>query len=288
MFLYLLGSTARGSVLRKSYLATVTIFTILTALPVQAADEVVTSEKKPFWAGDWSLTIGGLGEFAPRYDGASSRMLFGEPLISITRAGDVPRFDSQNDNFEFALIDTYSFSAGLAGKLIFKRDSGTSDDLEGLDPVKFGGEVGGFAEFYPVDWMRVRGELRQGIRAHKGIVGEVAADAFYDVTPVIRVSGGPRINFASKEYFKSYYGVDAKEAALSGLSEYHPGGGLKSLGAGAAVTWKTTDKITTSLYSEYERLKGPAKKSSLVEERGKRDQFSFGLTATYRFDFTLD
>ena len=279
---------ARGSVLRKSYLTTVAVLALLTALPVQAADDIYAPAKKPFWAGDWSLTIGGLGEFAPRYDGASSRILFGEPLVSLTRAGDVPRFDSQNDNFEFALIDTYSFSAGLVGKLLFKRDSGTSDDLKGLDPVKMGGEVGGFAEFYPVDWMRVRGELRQGIRAHKGIVGEVAADAFYDVTPVIRVSGGPRIQFASKEYFKSYYGVNAQEAQLSGLSEYHPGGGLKSLGAGAAVTWKATDKITTSLYGEYEHLQGAAKKSSLVQERGQRDQFSFGLTATYRFDFTLD
>ncbi len=274
--------------LRKPYLTAVAILVLLAAVSAQAADDVNVLEKKPFWAGDWSLTIGGLGELAPRYEGASSRMLFGEPLISLTRAGDVPRFDSQNDNFEFALIDTYSFSAGLAGKLLFKRDSGTSDDLEGLDPVKFGGEIGGFAEFYPVDWMRVRGELRQGIRAHKGIVGEVAADAFYDVTPVIRVSGGPRIDFASKDYFKSYYGVDAKEARLSGLSQYHPGGGLKSLGAGAAVTWKATDKITTSLYGEYEHLQGPAKKSSLVEERGKRNQFSFGLTASYRFDFTLD
>lgn len=274
--------------MRKSYLTTATALALFSTLPAQAADDVLVAEEKPFWAGDWSLTIGGLGEFAPRYDGASSRMLFGEPLISLTRAGEVARFDSPNDNFEFAFIDTHSFSAGLAGKLLFKRDSGTSDDLKGLDPIKFGGEIGGFAEFYPVDWMRVRGELRQGIRSHKGVVGEVAADAFYDVTPVIRVSGGPRINFASKDYFKAYYGVDAEEARASGLSEYKPGGGLQSLGLGGAVTWKTTDKITTSLYGEYERLQGPAKNSSLVQERGSANQFSFGMTATYRFDFVLD
>lgn len=274
--------------MRKSYLTTATALALFSTLPAQAADDVLVAEEKPFWAGDWSLTIGGLGEFAPRYDGASSRMLFGEPLISLTRAGEVARFDSPNDNFEFAFIDTHSFSAGLAGKLLFKRDSGASEDLKGLDPIKFGGEIGGFAEFYPVDWMRVRGELRQGIRSHKGVVGEVAADAFYDVTPVIRVSGGPRINFASKDYFKAYYGVDAEEARASGLSEYKPGGGLQSLGLGGAVTWKTTDKITTSLYGEYERLQGPAKNSSLVQERGSANQFSLGMTATYRFDFVLD
>jgi outer membrane protein len=279
---------AGGNKLRHIYMSAAFGLFIASAMPALAADNVVSTEKKPFWAGDWSVTVGGLGEFGPRFDGADSRKFFLEPLFSVSRQGDVPRFDSIRDNIQFAIFETYSFNAGLAGKLLFKRDSDTSDDLKGLDPVRFGGEIGGFAEYYPVDWMRIRGELRQGIRAHKGIVGDVTADAFYDVTPAIRVSGGPRMSFASKDYFKTYYGVDAQEAIASGLSEYNPGGGLKSVGVGGAIAWKATDTITTSLYGEYERLQGPAKKSSLVQERGSANQFRFGLTATYRFDFSID
>ena len=153
--------------------------------------------------------------------------------------------------------------------------------------MRFGGEAGGFVEVYPTDWLRVRGEVRQGIRSHHGVVADVAADAFYDVTPDVRISGGPRLSFASSDYFDAFYGVNATEAAASGLTEYHPGGGLKSVGVGGAVTWKTTDRVTTSLFGEYSRLKGPAADSSLVKERGSPNQFTVGVSASYRFDFTM-
>ena len=61
----------------------------------------------------------------------------------------------------------------------------------------------------------------------------------------------------------------------------------ESIGAGAAITWQVNDKIETSAFGEYKRLVGPAGDSSLVRQRGDRDQFLVGVSATYRFDFTL-
>ena len=158
---------------------------------------------------------------------------------------------------------------------------------KGLDPVRFGAEIGGFAEIYPTDWLRVRGEIRHGVRSHSGVVADVAVDAFLDVTPSVRMSGGPRLSFASADYLESYYGVNATELAKSGLSEYHPDGGVKSIGIGGAYDWKATEKLTTSVFSEYSRLLGSAADSSLVKERGSPNQFTFGVSAAYRFDFTM-
>lgn len=261
---------------------------IAYAADVQQTDiyaaETVQPTRKHFWSGDWYLKVGAAGLVAPKFEGSNKYRFSAQPLISLGRQGESTRFSSRNDNVSFALIDNNRIRAGLAGKLLFERD----DDIHGLKDTKFGGEVGGFAEVYPTDWMRVRGEVRQGIRAHKGVVADISADAFYDVTPVIRVSAGPRATFASKDYFKTYYGVDAEESAASGLSEYNPGGGFKSAGFGGAINWKATDKIDTSLFGEYTRLQGPAKDSSIVKERGSRDQFMVGVSATYRFDFSLD
>lgn len=237
-------------------------------------------------SGDWYLTIGATGLVAPKFEGSSKYMLSAVPLVSLGKAGNETRFSSRNDNISLALVDDGAVRAGLAGKFLFSRDN-DADELKGLEPVRWGGEVGGFMEFYPLDWMRIRAEVRQGIRAHHGVVGDVAADAFHDVTPAVRISGGPRLSFASASYFDAYYGVDAGEAAASGLAEYHPGGGLKSAGVGGAVTWKVTDPVTASLFGEYARLTGPAAKSSLVRERGDRNQFTFGVSTTYRFDFSM-
>ncbi len=66
-----------------------------------------------------------------------------------------------------------------------------------------------------------------------------------------------------------------------------PNGGINSYGIGGAIDWKTTEKFTTSVFGEYARLVGPAADSSLVEQRGSPNQFTIGVSASYRFDFTM-
>jgi outer membrane scaffolding protein for murein synthesis (MipA/OmpV family) len=86
----------------------------------------------------------------------------------------------------------------------------------------------------------------------------------------------------------AYYGVSAREASKSRLKKYEADGGVQSAGLGAAIDWKAMEKVETSLFAEYSRLLGPAADSSLVRERGSKNQFVLGVSATYRFDFKLD
>jgi outer membrane scaffolding protein for murein synthesis (MipA/OmpV family) len=260
---------------------------IVQAGAAAAADADIDPRRFGWFSGDWQLTVGVSGFFAPEYEGDDRLSFNVVPLISLGKAGPEARFVSRNDNMSFALVDRGPFRAGPNGKIIFGRDEDDSDDLKGLDEVRFGVEIGAFAEYYPTDWLRLRGEVRHGIRSHSGIVGDVAADAFTDVTPTLRVSGGPRLSFASADYFDAYYGISASESAASGLPAYDPGSGVKSAGAGGAITWKATERVTGSVFGEYARLVGSAADSPLVEERGSPNQFTFGVSSTYRFDFAI-
>jgi outer membrane scaffolding protein for murein synthesis (MipA/OmpV family) len=243
--------------------------------------------QQSWFAGDWSLTLGVAAISMPEFEGDDRYKVFAQPIISFGRQGTERRFSSRNDNVSIGLIDTGTFRAGPTGKLVFARDGGDSGDLAGLDPIRFGAEIGGFAEVYPTDWLRLRGEVRHGIRSHDGVVADISADAFMNVTPTVQVSAGPRVSMASSDYFEAYYGVSAAESVASGLSPYTPDGGFRSVGVGAAIRWDVTDKIETSLFGEYSRLVGPAADSSLVRERGDENQFLIGVSATYRFDFSL-
>ncbi|CAH0339760.1 MipA/OmpV family protein [Rhizobium sp. CECT 9324] len=240
-----------------------------------------------FWSGNWYLTLGGSGISAPKFEGAKDNKLFFSPIISLGR-GNQPRFSSRNDSASFAIYDTDVVRAGVAGKFIPGRDAGDADELIGLSEIKWGGEIGGFADVYVTDYLRARAELRQGIRSHDGLVADLALDAFTDIAPDLRISGGPRATYATSGYTKAYYGVDAGESAASGLTEYHPDGGFTSVGAGAAITWDATEKLQMSAFTEYKRLTGPAADSSLVEERGSKNQLTFGVSASYKFGFSLD
>jgi outer membrane scaffolding protein for murein synthesis (MipA/OmpV family) len=260
---------------------------VVGALALCAPMQALAGDGEAWWSGDWYIKLGAAGFVAPRYEGASSYMLQAQPLISLGKAGQTVRFSSRNDNPSFALFDNGPVRAGIVGKLVMPRDGDDSDDLKGLKPIKFGVEAGGFVEAYPTDWIRVRAEVRQGIRSYNGVVADLSADAFTDITPTVRLSAGPRLTFASNGYQDAYYKVDAKQSIKSGLKPFDPNGGLESAGIGGAITWQTTDKIETSTFAEYKRLLGDAADSSLVQERGSKNQFLIGISATYRFDFKL-
>ena len=259
----------------------------LTSLAVPAFAQDVDSRRYGWFSGDWELTVGVSGYAAPEYEGSGDLEFRAVPLIRLGRPGPEARFSSRNDNISIALLDNNAYRIGAVGKIVFGRDEDDSDDLAGLGDVDWGVELGGFAEVYPLDWLRLRGEVRHGVSAHEGVVADFAADAFADISDTVRVSAGPRLSIASADYFRTYYGVTPEQSAASGLAVYEPDGGLRGAGFGGAVTWKATDRVTASTFAEYARLLGPAEDSSLVQERGSPNQFTFGLSTTYRFDFTV-
>lgn len=240
-----------------------------------------------WFSGDWYLKLGGSGFSAPKYQGDNKNEFRFAPIIALGRAGQGARFTSRNDSASVSLLDNGPISVGLAGRMISPRDAGDSSDLNGMRKIKLGGEVGGFAEAYPTDWLRVRGELRQGFRSHSGVVGDLSADVFTDIAPDIQLSFGPRATWVSTKYNERYYGVSAAQSAAGGPSTYSPDGGLHSVGAGAALTWKVTEQAELGSFAEYKRLMGDAADSSLVRERGSRNQFVVGVTATYKFGFAI-
>lgn len=260
--------------------------TSFTLAMLAGISPLVAQENKSWFSGDWSLTVGGALFTAPRFQGSKDLAFYGLPMVSLARKGPGARFSSRNDGISFALLDTGMFRAGPVGKILFSRQDNVSA-LRGLGTVPWGGELGAFADIYPTQWLRLRTEIRHGIRAHSGVVADLSADLFYDISPTLRLSGGPRLSLASANYFKAYFGVNTAQAAASGLATYSPGGGLRAVGLGGAMTWKTTDKLTTSLFAEYSRLAGPAARSSLVRQRGSIHQMTIGASATYRFDFSI-
>lgn len=246
-----------------------------------------TAQAESWFSGDWYLKVGAVGFSAPKYQGDNKNEFGAAPIISLGKVGPSAKFSSRNDSASFGLLDQGTFRAGVAAKLIMPRDEGDSSDLRRMQKIKLGGELGGFAEVYPTDWVRVRGEVRQGIRSHSGVVADLSADVFTDITPGLQISAGPRATWVSNKYNDKYYGVSSAAAASGGPSAYNPDGGLHSAGVGAAITWKATDNIELTSFAEYKRLMGDAGKSTLVSERGSKNQFVVGIGASYKFGFSV-
>ena len=256
------------------------------ALPAVAADYQTAPAPvmSPKPVSLWTVTIGAEGRMLPEYEGGKDFRFSAVPIIRVAREGSEARFRSPRDSAGFALIDTGHFRAGPGLKVKLGRKESDSSDLIGLGNVDWTVEVGGFAEYWPTEWLRTRAEVRQGFNGHRGVIGELTADVVMPVTSQITLSGGPRMVLASGAAVSPYFGVSAAQSIASGLPVYSAEGGVRSYGAGAQVNYKWAPRWASHVFIEYDRLAGSAGNSPLVTQRGTRDQIQVGIGTTYSFD----
>jgi outer membrane protein len=239
---------------------------------------------------DWIVTIGIEGREVPAWPGASETkpVPSGAPLFGVRKEGSPPDFPGPRDGLGFSLVDLGQFKAGPAFKFVWQRKASSYADLNGLGDVGFTLQSGVFAEYWPVQWLRLHSEVRQGIGGETGVTGDIFVDA---IVPVGQwtLSGGPRMTLQSAAAVSPYFSITSAQSAastvagLSALPVYNAGGGLYSYGAGSQVQYAFDPTWTAHALVEFERLTGSAADSPLVTQRGSPDQFTFGLGATYSF-----
>jgi outer membrane protein len=257
-------------------------------LPAQAP---ATTQAAPVTAvPDWIVTIGGELRIGPKWAGAPDGTLglTGGPLFSIRKVGTPPDYFGPRDSFGFPILDLGQFKVGPAVQVIWPRKASSDIALNGLGDINFAVQAGAFAEYWPVPWLRLHGEARQGFGAEKGVTGDLFVDA---VVPVDqwRFSTGPRLTVQSTAAVSPYFSITTAQSAgstvagLPALPVYHAGGGVYSYGAGGQAEYFFNPQWAAHGFVEYQRLTGSAADSPLVIQRGSPNQFTFGLGATYAF-----
>lgn len=233
----------------------------------------------------WVVTVGVQGRLEPVFKGSDTYEVLPSPVFNIRRAGTPERFMAPRDNIAISLYDIGFFRTGAVGKFRRSRDQSDDPALYGLGDVPWAAEIGGFAEYWWVPWLRTRAEVRQGFNGHHGIVTDLTLDAVVPATPQLTLSGGPRLTLASGAANSPYFSISYTQSVASGLPVYDARGGVQSYGAGLQARYRWNAVWTTYTFVEYERLTGSAANSPLVEQRGSSDQFTVGLGTTYSFYF---
>jgi MipA family protein len=238
---------------------------------------------------DWIVTVGIEGRVLPAFPGASNKYSWSAmPLISVRHAGEPPPYFGPRDSFGFSVIDLGQLKFGPAVKIEQNRKASDYAATVGLGNINYALQVGGYAEYWPVQWLRLRAEVRQGFGGEGGTTGDAFLDA---VVPFgqFRWSAGPRMTLKSAPAINPYFGitpvqsVNSVQAGLPQLPVYHAGGGLYSYGAGTQLEYFINDQWAAHGFVEYERLTDSAANSPLVTQRGSVNQWTYGLGATYSF-----
>lgn len=263
---------------------------LAAALPGFAMAADLPSASATSTVPDWIVTVGVEGRIVPAWAGAaeSEPALTGFPLFSVRKEGSPPDFPGPRDSIGFSLIDLGQIKIGPAFKLVWQRKASDYAALNGLGDVGYALQAGGFAEYWPTSWLRLRGEARQGFGGETGVTGDLFADA---IAPLgaWTLSAGPRLTVQSAAATAPYFSITQAQSAASTVSGlpalpvYRAGGGLYSYGAGSMAQYAFDPQWTAHAIFEYERLTGSAASSPLVTQRGSPDQFTYGLGVTYSF-----
>jgi outer membrane protein len=245
----------------------------LGAAPASAQDE----------GGGRTITVGLGAQISSKYPGADSYSVFPMPIFGLRRRGAPMPFSAQDEGIGFGILGQGSiFNFGPAIGVRAKREQ---DDVgAAVGDVGFTIEAGGFVELYPVRNFRLRGEVRQGLGGHRGLVGDVGADFVIRDESSYILSFGPRARWGDSDFTSAYFGVSPAAAAASGLPAYRPSSGFYAVGAMAGLTYKFGRNWGVRSYLGYDRLIRDAGDSPIVRSFGSRDQFSGGAGLFLEFN----
>ena len=248
----------------------------------QAADPVFTMPSGI--PSGWIVTLKGNLRVGPSYPGADDFSFFGFPSASFRRAGTVERFSAPDDGLSLSFVDESALRVGAVGRFLGGRYLQDDRRLFGLRKIDWAVEPGVFVEYWPLEFLRARAELRHGINGHDGFVADLGLDVVQRFGRVT-LSAGPRLALGDGEFTRTYFGVTPAEAALNGqVAPYRPSGGITSVGATAAVSYDWSQEWSSTAFVTYKRLVGDAADSPIVERFGSENQVGLGLTLSYSFE----
>lgn len=235
----------------------------------------------------WVVTLDAMGGVAPAFPGAKTYSFYGLPGIELRRVDQPPRFSSPDDSFSFVVWHNDLFAVGPAGNWVSDRPVKNNAELFGLNSVNASIEIGAFAEWTPLSWMRVRAEARKAVTGYDGWAFALNADVWQKWGP-LTLSIGPRLNFNNDQYASTFFSVNPFQAALNQLiggqlTPYNASGGLTSAGFTVAGRYDINETWRVSAYGNYEVLTGSVANSPVVSFAGSRNQLSAGLEISYRF-----
>jgi outer membrane scaffolding protein for murein synthesis (MipA/OmpV family) len=245
----------------------------------------------------WVLTVGFAPIFAPAWQGSRDMALSVFPDVRVNYK-DVA-FLSVQEGLGWNAINRDGWKIGPIARLRFGRQesnggspfliTGGSEALRGFGDVGIAGEFGGFVQYSPAGVLgrrvALRAEVRRGVGGHEGVVAEPSI-RFSDRAGKVRYSLGLRSTFASEKYTQVYFGVTPQQGLAAGLTPYSTGSGLVSAGISGTLTRPLGNRGqhgAVTLLTGYDRLGNVVADSTLIRQRGRRDQFSVGLAYGYRF-----
>ena len=223
-------------------------------------DDTMPEYAQPAEAGNqWHFIAGGVAAAVPRYEGANSTHGVVFPLFDASY-GKFFAGDLRGIGYQFVKERNLQFGVRLSGAP--GRKESTDAHLAGTGDLQRTGELGLFLNTRN-DFGYFKLKAGGGTRGSHAELG-----AGLDFRPaqrdILRV--GATVGWANAEYMQTYFGINAAQAANSGLPAYQAAGGLHNYGLLTSWTHVFDRHWLGSLALAQRHVAGSARNSPLVTD----------------------
>ncbi|MDO8349565.1 MAG: MipA/OmpV family protein [Gallionella sp.] len=173
-----------------------------------------------------------------------------------------------------------------AGPLLALRRGRNQDDntaLNGLGDISTGLDAGGFVRFRKQGW-QASVDVRQNItNSNQGATVKLSVGHGIPLGQNLKLRANLETTWASTDYMKTFFGIDALQSAQSGIAQYTAGSGFKDAGVSVMADYAITRDWSGFATLRYKQLLGGAADSPIVASLGSKDQVSAGIGIKYHF-----
>lgn len=226
---------------------------------------------------DLVMTLRGGVRFTPAYMGASAGTIGPDAGFRIDYAG----FPG---GFTFGSNDSVGFRTGwgLRGSMRYltRRDSSDYPEIAGLNNIPFTIQTG-LGLGYEQRNYRVFADARYGVVGSNSWVGEVGADGIAYPLEGLTLTAGPRLNFGSDNFMRTYFGISPSESVASGLPAHDAGEGLYGAGIEVGARYLFNERWGVEGLANWSYLQNGAADSPIAQQ-GAESQYRVRLDLTRR------
>jgi len=248
------------------------LLALLFALPVKAQEA------------EGRAGLGGGLAVVPRYPGSDRHETRFFPVISFSFGrlfvgGDA---GGEGGGVGVRLFGNRNWTLGAALSADFGKAREESDDprLQGLGDIDGTVRATLFA-VYRHRWLVVRAGVSPDIGGeNQGTLARLDVFGRYAATDRLIFNAGPGLTWASGQYSRTFFAIDAEQSARSGLPQYDAGRGVNNVRLSAGATYLLTKSWTAGLRAARGKLVGDAAGSPVTATRW---QDAFAAFLNYRF-----
>lgn len=183
-----------------------------------------------------------------------------------------------------ALTNKEGWELGPLLQFRLKRDNDVDNkQVSRMKDVDSATEAGAFVGYTAGPWSGSFSYATDVSSEHSGSLGYLNGAYEIPMDDAFTLTINAHLTYADSDYMDTYFGVDSRDSANSGLSRYSAGSGFKDFGFGVTGLYKFNKSWGVMGNLGYTRMLGDAEDSPLVDKVGDENQITGVLAATYFF-----